>query len=106
MPCETQGAGEMKGRVYIETTIISYLTARPSRDLVVAAHQELTLEWWASHRERFDLYVSDLDRLRQRAEIETPQLKEMWNCRAFRCFLLMNARANWRASFWTGSSFR
>ena len=32
--------------VYLETTVISYLTARQSRDLVVAAHQEITREWW------------------------------------------------------------
>ncbi len=50
----------MKRRVYVETTIASYLTARPSRDLIVAAHQELTVEWWTTHRERFDLYISDL----------------------------------------------
>jgi len=50
----------MKRRVYVETTIASYLTARPSRDLIVAAHQELTMEWWTGHRERFDLYISDL----------------------------------------------
>jgi hypothetical protein len=50
----------MMRRVYVETTIASYLTARPSRDLVVAAHQELTIEWWTGHRHRFDLYVSDL----------------------------------------------
>ena len=50
----------MKAKVYLETTIASYLTARPSRDLVVAAHQELTLEWWNQNRGRFDLFVSDL----------------------------------------------
>ena len=50
----------MKRRVYIETTVASYLTARPSRDVVVAAHQELTIEWWAKHRQRFDLYISDI----------------------------------------------
>jgi len=50
----------MKRKVYLETTIISYLTARPSRDLVVSAHQELTLEWWGCHRPRFDLYISEL----------------------------------------------
>ena len=49
----------MKRRVYLETTIASYLTARPNRDLVIAAHQELTLEWWADHRQRFDTFVSD-----------------------------------------------
>ena len=32
--------------VYIETSVVSYLTARPSRDLVVAAHQQITREWW------------------------------------------------------------
>jgi hypothetical protein len=50
----------LKRRVYLETTIASYLTARPSRDLVVAAHQELTAEWWEGHRGRYDLFVSDL----------------------------------------------
>jgi hypothetical protein len=50
----------LKRRVYIETTVASYLTARPSRDLVVAAHQELTIEWWLGHRQRFDLYISDI----------------------------------------------
>ena len=45
-------------RVYVETSIVSYLTAWPSRDLVLAAHQQVTREWW-SHRERFELLVSD-----------------------------------------------
>ncbi len=38
----------MKESVYIETTVISYLTSRPSRDLIVAAHQQVTREWWES----------------------------------------------------------
>ena len=50
----------MKRKVYIETSVASYLTARLSRDLVVAAHQELTVEWWTNHRRRFDLYISEL----------------------------------------------
>ena len=50
----------MKPRVYLETTIVSYLTARPSRDLVMAANQETTHEWWAGCRENYDLYVSQL----------------------------------------------
>ena len=37
---------EPKPTVYIETSIISYLTARPSRDIIVAAHQEITRDWW------------------------------------------------------------
>ena len=48
----------MKPKVYIETTIPSYLTAWPSRDLVRAAHQQMTREWWESRRSEYDLYVS------------------------------------------------
>ena len=47
----------MKPRVYIETTIPSYLMAWPSRDIVRAAHQQITREWWSSRGE-FDLYSS------------------------------------------------
>jgi hypothetical protein len=43
--------------VYVETSIVSYLTARPSRNLIVAAHQRVTRDWWAN-RSNFDLYVS------------------------------------------------
>ena len=50
----------MKPKVYLETTIISYLTARPSRDLVMAANQETTHEWWTGCRDGFDLYISQL----------------------------------------------
>ena len=48
----------MKPKVYIETTIPSYLTGRPSRDLVIVGHQELTREWWDERRDTFDLYIS------------------------------------------------
>ena len=50
----------MKPKVYVETTIVSYLTARGSRDLIVAAHQELTQEWWQRRRGEFELYCSQL----------------------------------------------
>jgi len=43
-------SGIMRPTVYIETTIISYLTARPSRDLIVAGHQQITVEWWEGVR--------------------------------------------------------
>ena len=46
--------------VYIETTIVSYLTAWPSRDLIRAAHQQITREWWETRRADFSLYVSQL----------------------------------------------
>jgi hypothetical protein len=45
--------------VYLETTIPSYLASRPSRDLVIAAHQQITHEWWAQARDSFDLFVSE-----------------------------------------------
>jgi hypothetical protein len=48
----------MASSVYIETTIISYLTAKPSRDLIVAAHQQITSEWWASVRPEVECFVS------------------------------------------------
>lgn len=45
--------------VYVETTVVSYLAADPSRDLIVAAHQQITHGWWRTARDRFDLYISD-----------------------------------------------
>lgn len=50
----------MKPKVYLETTVVSYLVARPSRDIVVAAHQELTRQWWDQKRGSYHLVVSDL----------------------------------------------
>ncbi|MEO5332978.1 MAG: type II toxin-antitoxin system VapC family toxin [Magnetococcus sp. YQC-5] len=50
----------MKPRLYLETSIISYLAALPSRDLIVAAHQQITHEWWAERRDRYELFVSEL----------------------------------------------
>lgn len=48
----------MKPRVYVETSILSYLTALPSRDVVQAARQQVTIDWWA-RRDAFELFVSD-----------------------------------------------
>ncbi|NBV22144.1 MAG: PIN domain-containing protein [Proteobacteria bacterium] len=48
-----------KPTVYLETTVISLLTARPTRDVVQMALQQLTLEWWETRRHDFELYVSD-----------------------------------------------
>ena len=39
--------------VYIETTIPSYLTAAPSRDLIIAGHQQITHAWWRTAKDRF-----------------------------------------------------
>jgi hypothetical protein len=48
----------MKKRIYIETTVVSYLTARPGRDLIRAARSEITRQWWSVERQRFLLYIS------------------------------------------------
>ena len=49
-----------KKTVYIETSIVSYLTARPTSDLLAAAWQKITLDWWETQRKRFGLYTSDV----------------------------------------------
>jgi hypothetical protein len=55
---ETSDAGSTKATVYIETHIVSYLTAPPSRDLLVAAHQQLTVTRWDQQQARYDLFTS------------------------------------------------
>ncbi len=55
----------MKPQVYIETNVVSYLTARPSRDVVALARQKLTRQWWESRAGAFSLVTSRL------TEIET-----------------------------------
>jgi predicted nucleic acid-binding protein len=47
-------------RVYVETTVVSYLTARPSRDLISAARQEITRTWWEGHLGEYDRVISQL----------------------------------------------
>jgi len=77
----------MRPKVYLETSVPSYLISRPSRDLIVAAHQEVTREWWLSRRRDFALFVSqfvisecsagdeDLARQRLRALRDIPSLE-------------------------------
>lgn len=50
----------MASSVYVETSVISYYTARPSRDIVIAARQTITQEWWDEAREKFEIYISVL----------------------------------------------
>jgi predicted nucleic acid-binding protein len=44
--------------LYLETSVISYLTARPSRDLVIAAHQQITREWWDNVLCQYQVFIS------------------------------------------------
>ncbi len=46
--------------VYIETSIPSYLTARPSSDIRAAAWQQITYQWWEDEREKYDIFISEL----------------------------------------------
>lgn len=57
---QATGALMMKPRVYVETTVIGYLTSWPSGDLVVAGHQKATRDWWSQAADRYDLVVSEL----------------------------------------------
>jgi predicted nucleic acid-binding protein len=47
-----------KPRVYLETSVLSYLTSRPSRDIVIAANQQVTREWWNNRRHLYDIFIS------------------------------------------------
>jgi predicted nucleic acid-binding protein len=46
--------------VYIETSVIGYLTARSTKNLVIAANIEMTRDWWQNRRHTFDLYISQI----------------------------------------------
>ena len=50
----------MKPKAYIETTVVSYLTASASRDVVIAGHQQITRQWWQTAADRFELVASQL----------------------------------------------
>lgn len=64
--------------IYIETTVVSYLVANPSRDSILAAHQQLTRQWWQNQRQRYKCVTSeevlreaalgDQEMIRRRAE--------------------------------------
>jgi hypothetical protein len=49
----------MKQKVYIETSILSYLTARPSNDIRAMANQNTTIEWWENRMPEFDIFISE-----------------------------------------------
>jgi len=49
----------MKPRLYLETTIPSYLVSRHSQDLRLAADQQSTQEWWQQRRHEYELFISE-----------------------------------------------
>jgi|ERR1043166_6877650 predicted nucleic acid-binding protein len=50
----------MKPTIYLETSVVSFLAARSSKDLVIAGEQESTHRWWNEKRKNYDLYISKL----------------------------------------------
>ena len=66
----------MNPTVYVETSVISYLTARRSRDIVIAAHQQLTRRWWRS-RSSYRLFVSQIVRDEASAGDQAARLRRL-----------------------------
>ncbi|OHB66763.1 MAG: DNA-binding protein [Planctomycetes bacterium RBG_13_60_9] len=50
----------MADRIYIETSVVSYLTSRLSTDMIVAAHQRVTNKWWEERASHFEMVISEL----------------------------------------------
>ena len=48
----------MKPTLYLETSVLGYLTSRFSRDLITAGRQQLTRDWWRMERDRYDIFIS------------------------------------------------
>lgn len=51
---------EIKSKVYIETTVVSYLVARPSTDATLGTRQQVTRQFWENHSDNFEFIVSDV----------------------------------------------
>ena len=58
--CEIHIVEAMSASVYIESSVVSYLTSRPSRDTVIAGRQAITVAWWQGARSRYEVFVSIL----------------------------------------------
>ena len=50
----------MKESIYLETTVVSYYTSKPSQDIVALAHQEITRQWWPIAIRRYDIFISEV----------------------------------------------
>lgn len=46
--------------VYIESSVISYITSRSSKDIVTAARKSITIEWWEAYKDSFEVFISEL----------------------------------------------
>jgi predicted nucleic acid-binding protein len=50
----------VKETVYIETSILGYLTARETQNKIISANMEITQTWWENRRSDFSLYISQV----------------------------------------------
>jgi hypothetical protein len=107
----------MKPKLCLETTIPSYLTSRPSRDLIVAGHQQITREWWNRQRDEFDIYLSQLV-MDEASAGDAEAARERWNAisdfplldipqevEALATIILASGRATLKGSAVPGSRF-
>src|SRR5947208_3386524 len=92
--------------VYLETTFISYLVARPSRDLLVAAHQQATQELWANRRSAFENCISQVV-IDEASAGDPAEVQRHWQSSAA-CLLWKSRRTpnRWPRPSWLRTSFR
>jgi predicted nucleic acid-binding protein len=50
----------MKEKVYLDSTIPSYIIANPSRDIILLGRQEVTRDWWETKRDLYELFISEI----------------------------------------------
>jgi len=65
----------MKPKIYIETTVVSYLTSRDSPTPLIAGRQQITREWWETRKNLFELIVSEIV-VQEAAEGDTEAAKK------------------------------
>lgn len=97
-------------KIYIETSIPSYITAKPSGDLVATTRQYLAQKWWTNERDKNQLYVSgivlleagrgDEGKAKQRIELltEIPRLKISETCRSLAKEIILKSDLTQKAS--------
>ena len=81
-----------KRTVYVETSIVSYLPARPTNDLLVAAWQKATVDWWDTQRIRSDLYTSNVT-LEEAGRGQTDAYEDWYLVQDFGALGLLNEAA-------------
>ena len=88
------------GTVYIETSIVSYLTARAPRELLAAAWQAATVDWWDDHRSRYQLFTSELTRQEASRGDATAAARRLAALEGIRtaCLTPMRLRVWWKSS--------